>query len=335
MKILVTGGTGYIGSHTAVELLRAGYDVVICDNLSNSKEEVVDDIEIITGKRPDFYKVDLRERPAFEEVFMAHAFDAAIHFAGYKAAGESVDYPLDYYENNLVSTLNLLFMMEKYEVNALIFSSSAVVYGHSEDVPYKEEFIVDYDINPYGRTKAMIELILEDVARQKETMGVIVLRYFNPLGASESGRIGENLSDSPNNLMPYMTKVAAGEKAYLEVFGGDYPTEDGTGVRDYLHVEDLARGHVLALEYCLEHPGFEIVNLGSGKGTSVLELLKTFEDVNGIEIAFKIVGRRKGDIAFSLADPSKAWKLFKWKTEKSLEDMCRDAWRWQQKNKDQ
>lgn len=335
MKILVTGGTGYIGSHTVVELLRAGYDVVICDNLSNSKEEVVEQIERVVEKRPEFYKVDLRERLALEEVFRAHAFDAVIHFAGYKAAGESVEYPLDYYENNLISTLNLLFMMEKYAVKTLVFSSSAVVYGHSEDAPYKEELEIDYSINPYGRTKAMIELILQDVARQKEEMGIIALRYFNPLGASESGRLGENLSDAPNNLMPYMTKVAAGEKEYLEVFGGDYPTKDGTGIRDYLHVEDLARGHRLALKYCLEHPGFEIVNLGSGKGTSVLELLKTFEAVNGVEIPFKIVGRRKGDIAFSLADPSKAWKLFKWNTEKSLEDMCLDAWRWQQKSKNE
>ena len=332
MKILVTGGTGYIGSHTVVELLLKGYDVSICDNLSNSKAEVVDQIEKVAGKRPEFYNVDLREREALEEIFRVHAFDAVIHFAGYKAAGESVDCPLYYYENNLVTTLNLLFLMEKYSVNTLIFSSSAVVYGHSENVPYKEEFNVDFEINPYGRTKGMIELILEDVVNQRTTMGVIALRYFNPLGASETGMIGENLSDTPNNLMPYITKVAAGEKAYLEVFGGDYPTVDGTGVRDYLHVEDLARGHLLALEYCLEHTGFDIVNLGSGEGTSVLELIKTFEDVNGIKIPFKIVSRRKGDIAFSLADPSKAWKLFNWKTEKTLEDMCRDAWIWQQKN---
>lgn len=329
MKILITGGTGYIGSHTTVELLRAGYEVVICDNLSNSHADVVDRIEQITGKKPFFYKIDLRDMVAFEEVFQSHSLQAVLHFAGYKAAGESVDYPLRYYENNLVSTLNLLLLMEKYQVNSLVFSSSAVVYGNSKDAPFKEDLPVDFAINPYGRTKAMIELILEDLARRRNEMGIVALRYFNPLGASKSGLLGENLSNTPTNIMPIITKVAAGEISYLSVFGDDYPTKDGTGVRDYLHIEDLAKGHLAALEYSLNNAGFNIVNLGTGKGTSVLELIDAFESANNVKIPYRIVERRKGDIAFSLADPHKAWELFGWKTERTLEDMCRDAWRWQ------
>lgn len=329
MKILITGGTGYIGSHTTVELLRAGYEVVICDNLSNSHADVVDRIEQITGKKPFFYKIDLRDKVAFDEVFQSHSLQAVLHFAGYKAAGESVDYPLRYYENNLVSTLNLLLLMEKYQVNSLVFSSSAVVYGNSKDAPFKEDLPVDFAINPYGRTKAMIELILEDLARRRNEMGIVALRYFNPLGASKSGLLGENLSNTPTNIMPIITKVAAGEISYLSVFGDDYPTKDGTGVRDYLHIEDLAKGHLAALEYSLNNAGFNIVNLGTGKGTSVLELIDAFESANNVKIPYRIVERRKGDIAFSLADPHKAWELFGWKTERTLEDMCRDAWRWQ------
>ena len=329
MKILITGGTGYIGSHTTVELLRAGYEVVICDNLSNSHADVVDRIEQITGKKPFFYKIDLRDKVALEEVFQSHSLQAVFHFAGYKAAGESVDYPLRYYENNLVSTLNLLLLMEKYQVNSLVFSSSAVVYGNSKDAPFKEDLPVDFAINPYGRTKAMIELVLEDLARRRNEMGIVALRYFNPLGASKSGLLGENLSNTPTNIMPIITKVAAGEISYLSVFGDDYPTKDGTGVRDYLHIEDLAKGHLAALEYSLNNAGFNIVNLGTGKGTSVLELIDAFESANNVKIPYRIVERRKGDIAFSLADPHKAWELFGWKTERTLEDMCRDAWRWQ------
>jgi UDP-glucose 4-epimerase len=329
MKILITGGTGYIGSHTTVELLRAGYEVVICDNLSNSHADVVDRIEQITGKKPFFYKIDLRDMVAFEEVFQSHSLQVVLHFAGYKAAGESVDYPLRYYENNLVSTLNLLLLMEKYQVNSLVFSSSAVVYGNNKDAPFKEDLPVDFAINPYGRTKAMIELILEDLARRRNEMGIVALRYFNPLGASKSGLLGENLSNTPTNIMPIITKVAAGEISYLSVFGDDYPTKDGTGVRDYLHIEDLAKGHLAALEYSLNNAGFNIVNLGTGKGTSVLELIDAFESANNVKIPYRIVERRKGDIAFSLADPHKAWELFGWKTERTLEDMCRDAWRWQ------
>ncbi len=329
MKILITGGTGYIGSHTTVELLRAGYEVVICDNLSNSHADVVDRIEQITGKKPFFYKIDLRDKVVLEEVFQSHSLQAVLHFAGYKAAGESVDYPLRYYENNLVSTLNLLLLMEKYQVNSLVFSSSAVVYGNSKDAPFKEDLPVDFAINPYGRTKAMIELILEDLARRRNEMGIVALRYFNPLGASKSGLLGENLSNTPTNIMPIITKVAAGEISYLSVFGDDYPTKDGTGVRDYLHIEDLAKGHLAALEYSLNNAGFNIVNLGTGKGTSVLELIDAFESANNVKIPYRIVERRKGDIAFSLADPHKAWELFGWKTERTLEDMCRDAWRWQ------
>jgi UDP-glucose 4-epimerase len=329
MKILITGGTGYIGSHTTVELLHAGYEVVICDNLSNSHADVVDRIEQITGKKPFFYKIDLRDMVAFEEVFQSHSLQAVLHFAGYKAAGESVDYPLRYYENNLVSTLNLLLLMEKYQVNSLVFSSSAVVYGNSKDAPFKEDLPVDFAINPYGRTKAMIELVLEDLARRRNEMGIVALRYFNPLGASKSGLLGENLSNTPTNIMPIITKVAAGEISYLSVFGDDYPTKDGTGVRDYLHIEDLAKGHLAALEYSLNNAGFNIVNLGTGNGTSVLELIDAFESANNVKIPYRIVERRKGDIAFSLADPHKAWELFGWRTERTLEDMCRDAWRWQ------
>lgn len=329
MKILITGGTGYIGSHTTVELLHAGYEVVICDNLSNSHADVVDRIEQITGKKPFFYKIDLRDKVVLEEVFQSHSLQAVLHFAGYKAAGESVDYPLRYYENNLVSTLNLLLLMEKYQVNSLVFSSSAVVYGNSKDAPFKEDLPVDFAINPYGRTKAMIELILEDLARRRNEMCIVALRYFNPLGASKSGLLGENLSNTPTNIMPIITKVAAGEISYLSVFGDDYPTKDGTGVRDYLHIEDLAKGHLAALEYSLNNAGFNIVNLGTGKGTSVLDLIDAFESANNVKIPYRIVERRKGDIAFSLADPHKAWELFGWKTERTLEDMCRDAWRWQ------
>jgi UDP-glucose 4-epimerase len=307
----------------------AGYEVVICDNLSNSHADVVDRIEQITGKKPFFYKIDLRDMVAFEEVFQSHSLQAVLHFAGYKAAGESVDYPLRYYENNLVSTLNLLLLMEKYQVNSLVFSSSAVVYGNSKDAPFKEDLPVDFAINPYGRTKAMIELVLEDLARRRNEMGIVALRYFNPLGASKSGLLGENLSNTPTNIMPIITKVAAGEISYLSVFGDDYPTKDGTGVRDYLHIEDLAKGHLAALEYSLNNAGFNIVNLGTGNGTSVLELIDAFESANNVKIPYRIVERRKGDIAFSLADPHKAWELFGWRTERTLEDMCRDAWRWQ------
>lgn len=332
MKILVTGGTGYIGSHTVVELLKEDFQVVIVDNLGNSSAYVLDQIEKEVGKRPLFYCLDLRDKASLESVFTEHSFDAVLHFAGYKAAGESVDMPLDYYENNLISSIYLFQLMEQYEVCTLIFSSSAVVYGTREDIPYGEDLPMDLSVNPYGRSKAMIEMIIEDMTSCRKDMGAVALRYFNPLGASESGFLGEPLSAAPTNIMPYMTQVASGKLAYVEVFGDDYATPDGSGVRDYLHVLDLAKGHLLALKYALSHRGFEIVNLGSGKGTSVLELIQTFERVTGVPVPFRIVGRRKGDIPFSLADTRKAWEMMGWKAEKSLEEMCKDAWNWEQKN---
>ena len=332
--ILLTGGTGFIGSHTVVELLAAGESVVIVDNLSNSRADVVDKIRAISGKPVKFYHADVTDRAALDRVFQENIIDAVIHFAGYKVVGESRYKPLEYYRNNLDTTLTLLETMRRHEVNRIIFSSSAAVYGMSDQVLFTEDMPAGNCTTPYGRTKHMIEQILTDAAEADPSLSVVLLRYFNPIGAHESGLIGERVSGIPNNLMPYITQVAAGIREKLLVYGNDYPTPDGTGVRDYVHVTDLARGHVAALRYTAEHTGTEIINLGTGKGCSVLELLQAFENANHVTVPYEIVPRRAGDIAACYADTEKARRLLGWKAEKSLEDMCRDSWRWQQNCKE-
>lgn len=326
MLILVTGGTGYIGSHTCVELLNSGYDVIILDNLSNSERSVVDRIGQITGKRPLFYHADATDETAVDLIFSTHPLDGVIHFAGLKAVGESVEKPLAYYKNNLISTMVLLENCVKYGVQRFVFSSSATVYGENE-VPFVETMALPPRTNPYGETKAMSEKILTDTARRHPEMSVALLRYFNPVGAHESGLIGEAPRGIPNNLMPYVTQVAKGLLPELKVFGNDYPTPDGTGVRDYIHVMDLVKGHLAALEKT--GPGVHIYNLGTGKGTSVLELIAAFQRVNQVEIPYRIVERRPGDLAACWADASKARDELGWTAERSLEDMCRDAWRFE------
>ena len=330
MSILLTGGTGFIGSHCAVELIQSGYDVVIADDLSNSEESVVDRIERITGKRPTFYNINVADKDDVSKLFKDYDIDAVIHFAGFKAVGESVVKPLEYYCNNLNTSLTLLKVMRKFNVKSFIFSSSATVYSLVDDVPFTEESGPLGCTNPYGWTKYMIEQILKDVCVADPQMSVVLLRYFNPIGAHESGLIGEKPHGIPNNLMPYITQVAQGIRPKLNVFGNDYPTPDGTGVRDYIHVVDLAKGHVAALEYSQKHKGCEVFNLGTGQGYSVLDLVKTFENVNGVKIPYEIVGRRPGDIATCYADTHKAESMLGWKAEKGIEDMCRDSWRWQQ-----
>lgn len=329
MTILLTGAAGFIGSHTAAELLTAGHEVVIVDNLYNSDRSVIDQLETITGKRPVFYEADVADREALEAVFERHRFDAVIHFAGYKAVGESVQKPIDYYRNNLDTTLTLLETMRKHGCKRIIFSSSATVYGTSENVPFTEGAPTGGCTNPYGWTKYMIEQILCDAASADSQLSVVLLRYFNPIGAHESGMIGEKPNGIPNNLMPYVTQVAAGIRDHLSVFGNDYPTHDGTGVRDYIHVVDLAKGHVAAFDYSMQHTGAEVFNLGTGVGYSVFDLVKAFEEANGVKIPYEIAARRAGDIAVCYANTEKAEKLLHWRAEKSLTDMCRDAWRWQ------
>ncbi len=329
-SILLTGGAGFIGSHTAVELIQSGFDVIIADDLSNSKETVIDRIDQITGKRPVFYKNDVSDKGALNKLFEEQDIGAVIHFAGFKAVGESVAKPLEYYRNNLDTTLTLLETMKKHGVKNFIFSSSATVYSLVDEVPFTEESGPLGCTNPYGWTKYMIEQILRDACVADPEMSVVLLRYFNPIGAHESGLIGEKPSGIPNNLMPYITQVAQGILPKLNVFGNDYPTPDGTGVRDYIHVVDLARGHVAALKYALEHEGCEVFNLGTGHGYSVLDLVETFERVNNVSIPYEIAPRRAGDIATCYADTSKAEAMLGWKAEKGIEDMCRDAWRWQE-----
>ena len=324
--ILLTGATGYIGSHTAVELLNAGEQVVIVDDLSNSEESVIDRIEKITGKRPVFYHGDVADKSLLERIFSENEIGAVMHFAGFKAVGESVVKPLAYYRNNLDTTLSLLETMQRFGCGRFIFSSSATVYGMSEDVPFRETAPAGGCTNPYGWTKYMIEQILTDTAAADPNMSVVLLRYFNPIGAHESGLIGEKPNGIPNNLMPYITQVAVGQLDHLRVFGNDYPTPDGTGVRDYIHVVDLAKGHLAALRYSGEHKGTEIINLGY----SVLDVIRAFEKANGVRIPYEIAPRRSGDIAVCYADPAKAHELLGWHAEKSLEDMCADSWRWQQ-----
>lgn len=327
--ILLTGGAGFIGSHIAVELLQDGYDVVIADDLSNSRADVIDRIEKITGRRPAFYRIDAADSAALTKVFDEQPIDAAVHLAGFKAVGESVQKPIEYYRNNLDTTLTLLETMRSYDVRRLVFSSSATVYGADNPVPYTEDMPAGRCTNPYGWTKWMIEQILADVARADAALSVVCLRYFNPVGAHESGLIGERPNGVPNNLMPYITQTAAGIRKELSIFGDDYETPDGTGVRDYIHITDLARGHIAAIGYTEEHVGWEAINLGTGHGTSVLKLVQTFERVNGVPVPHRIAPRRAGDLAVCYAGTDKAERLLGWHAQKGLEDICRDAWRWQ------
>lgn len=326
MNILVTGGAGYIGSHTCVELLNAGHSVVVADNLCNSKEESIDRIKEITGKDVVFYKVDVTEEDAVDNILKNHKIDGVIHFAGLKAVGESVEKPLEYYYNNLVSTMILSKLCKEYGINKFVFSSSATVYGDNK-VPFVETMELLPTTNPYGETKAMSERILSDTAKANKGFAVALLRYFNPVGAHESGLIGEAPNGIPNNLMPYVTQVAKGKLEKLRVFGNDYPTVDGTGVRDYIHVVDLAKGHVAALNNLTE--GVHIYNLGTGNGTSVLQLVKAFEEANDIKVPYEIVARRPGDIASCYADASKAERELGWRAELGIVEMCRDAWRFE------
>jgi len=324
-KILVTGGAGYIGSHTAVELLEKGEELVIVDNFSNSSPEVLEKIKQITKKDFDFYEVDLLDEEKLEKVFQENEIESVIHFAGLKAVGESVSKPIEYYHNNITGTLILLKLMRKYNCKKIVFSSSATVYGNPKQLPIKEDFPLS-TTNPYGSTKLMIEGILQDVAVADKEFRVAILRYFNPIGAHESGLIGEVPNGIPNNIMPYIMKVATGEYKELTVFGNDYPTPDGTGIRDYIHVVDLSKGHLKALDKIREEQGVKIYNLGTGNGYSVLELVETFEKVNEVKVNYKIGARRPGDIPACYADPSKAEKELGWKAEKGIEDMCRDSW---------
>ncbi|MDH5738257.1 MAG: UDP-glucose 4-epimerase GalE [Gammaproteobacteria bacterium] len=334
MKILLTGGAGYIGSHTAVELLNSGYHVTIVDNLSNSSEQAIDRIRTITGKSPQFKKLDLLDRSGLNDLFKDNEFDAVIHFAGLKAVGESVAKPLAYYRNNLESTINLCEIMLQHGVGKLIFSSSATVYGEPERIPIDESCAVLDATNPYGRSKLFIEKILEDLCHAEPTLRVISLRYFNPIGAHESGEIGEDPNGIPNNLLPFVSQVAVGKLKELVVFGDDYPTPDGTCIRDYIHVKDLASGHKAALSQLDAINGMAVYNLGTGRGASVLEVIRTFEKATGISIPFRIGPRRAGDIPVSYTDPGKALKELGWQALHSLEEGCLDAWRWQEKNPD-
>lgn len=331
MKILLTGGAGFIGSHTCIELIEAGHEVVIADDLSNSKPAVLERLKELTGKDITFYQIDVADKEKLENVFEKENLDAVIHFAGFKAVGESVAKPMMYYRNNLDTTFALVETMAKYNVHNLVFSSSATVYGIPETVPLVEGMKTGCT-NPYGWTKLMNEQILTDATVADKEMSVVLLRYFNPIGAHPSGRIGEDPQGIPNNLLPYITQVAIGKLPELGVFGNDYPTHDGTGVRDYIHVVDLAKGHVKAIEYASQHKGTEIFNLGTGTGYSVLDIVKAFEKANDITIPYIIKARRDGDVAECYADPVKAREQLGWEAEKNLEDMCKDSWRWQSNN---
>ena len=327
MKILVTGGTGYIGSHTCVELINNGHEVIIVDNLYNSSIEVLDKIEKITGTKPKFYEIDILDKDKLEKVFVENKIDAVIHFAGYKAVGESVSMPLVYYKNNISGSINLYELMKKYDVNNIVFSSSATVYGDDYDVPFKEEYGYGTATNPYGSTKLMNEMILTDLCKANQNMSTVLLRYFNPIGAHESGLIGEVPSGTPNNLVPYIADVATGKREFLNVYGNDYDTKDGTGVRDYVHVVDLAKAHVLAIEYACKNKGCEVINIGTGKGYSVLEVVHAYEKACGHSIAYKIVDRRPGDIATCYADTAKAKRLLGFEAKFDIDKMCEDSYR--------
>ena len=334
MHILVTGGAGYIGSHTCVELLNAGHEVVVVDNFSNSNREALRRVKEITGKALTYYEVDLLDRAAIDDVFTKHSFDAVIHFAALKAVGESVKQPLEYYHNNVTGTLNLCAAMQEADVKNIVFSSSATVYGTSNPPPLREDAprSIDEVTNPYGRSKLMIEIILEDVYASDPAWNVILLRYFNPAGAHPSGKIGEDPSGIPNNLTPYVAQVAVGKLDKLPVTGTDYDTPDGTGVRDYIHIVDLALGHVRAVDKLKDKPGAAIYNLGTGRGYSVFEVIKAFEKASGRDIEIEVKPRREGDIAINYADPSKAERELHWTAERDMDEMTTDAWRWQSGN---
>ncbi len=332
MKILVTGGLGYIGSHTVVELLNNNHSVVIVDNLINSKIEVLDNLKIITKKEIDFYQIDILNFIELEKIFKKYKFDAIIHFAGLKAVGESCDKPLLYYENNVSGSINLYNLAIKHNVKNIVFSSSATVYGDDFKVPFKEEYGLGTCTNPYGETKKINEIILTDLSKTDKDLSVVLLRYFNPVGASKTQLLGENPNGIPNNLVPYIAKVAIKELPYLNVYGNDYNTPDGTAIRDYIHIIDLAKGHLKAVEYAVKNKGIEVINLGTGKGTSVLEMVKAYEKASNIKIDYKIQPRRKGDIETCFADTAKAKKLLNFETEYDIEEMCLDSYNYMIKN---
>ncbi len=329
MSILLTGGAGFIGSHTAVELLNAGYDIVIADNFCNSSASVLDGIRNITGRPLKFYKIDIKNIDALMNLFHENKIETVIHFAGLKSVNQSIDLPIEYYRNNLDTTITLLECMKEYHVNKIIFSSSATVYGNASSMPCRETMKKGIPINPYGWTKYMNEQILEDASRANKDLSVVILRYFNPVGAHESGMLGENIADIPNNLMPYITRVANGELEKLTIFGNDYDTEDGTCLRDFIHIEDLANAHLKALEYIIGHKGLEIFNIGTGRAYSVLEIVNTFEKETGIKINYSFGPRRAGDIPVSYANVDKAKNVLHWEAKRNLNAMCKDAWNWQ------
>ncbi len=332
MAILATGGAGYIGSHTCVALLEAGYDVVVVDNLVNSDELALQRVEEITSRGVAFYPINILDAAGLRKVFSAHKIEAVIHFAGLKAVGESVEKPWLYYQNNISGSLILVDVMAEFGVKKMVFSSSCTVYGEPEEIPISETAELQTPTNPYGMTKSVIERILQDMHQADPSWDIALLRYFNPVGAHASGLIGESPRGIPNNLLPYISQVAVGKLAQLSVFGDDYDTPDGTGVRDYIHVVDLADGHIKALEKLMEDPGVVIYNLGTGRGYSVLEMIDAFEEMSGIDIPYQVVARRSGDVGAVYADPSKAQQELGWKAERTLADMCADAWRWQSKN---
>ena len=332
MSVLLTGGAGFIGSHTAVEMIHAGYDVIIADDLSNASPKVIDRIETIPGTRPKFYQIDAADKAAMTKLFQENQIDAVIHFAGFKCVPESTKLPLKYYRNNLDTALTTLEVMEQFGCKAIVFSSSATVYGENNQAPFTEDMPTGTATNPYGTTKLMIEQILTDACKADEKLSAVLLRYFNPIGAHPSGLIGEAPNGIPNNLMPYITQVAIGQRDHLSVYGNDYPTPDGTGVRDYLHVVDLALGHVKAVDYALHHTGAEPINLGTGKGSSVLDVVHAFEKASGLTIPLEITARRPGDIATCFASAEKAKRLLGWEAKYNLDDMCAHSWNWQKNN---
>ncbi len=331
MSILITGGAGYIGSHTCIELLSAGYDIVVIDNYSNSCNESLERVKKISGKEFSYYECDIRDKEGLDKIFKTHDIEAVIHFAGLKAVGESCQKPLEYYDNNIGGTIALVEVMRNNGCKKMVFSSSATVYGEENQVPFIETMKTGTTTNPYGTTKLYIENILKDIYAADNEWSIVLLRYFNPVGAHESGLIGEAPS-FPNNLMPYISQVAVGKREFLSIFGDNYPTPDGTGVRDYIHVVDLAIGHVKAIGFALPRTGVEIFNLGTGNGTSVLGLVKAFEEANGVPVPYKIVEPRAGDVAFSYANAQKALDILGWKAERNVKKMCEDTWRWQKNN---